>query len=76
MFVQRWRKFTYLSRREQLLLIEALFHLTLARVIILLLPFRWFSSRLGQTEQSQSNAELSPAQAKHRRRKLGRRLRG
>ncbi len=61
MFVQRWRKFISLSRREQLLLIEALFHLTLARVIILLLPFRWFSSRLGQAA-AESNAELSAAQ--------------
>ncbi len=62
MFVQRWRKFTHLSRREQMLLIEALFHLTLAQVIILLLPFRWFSSRLGQAS-TESNKQLSPTQA-------------
>ncbi len=61
MFLQRWRKFISLSRREQLLLIEALFHLTLARVIILLLPFHWFSSRLGQAS-AESNSELTAAQ--------------
>ena len=61
MFLQRYRKFFYLSLPEQLLLIEALLNLTLARVIILF-PFRWFSSRLGQTA-TDSHAELTPAQA-------------
>ncbi len=63
MFPDRFRKFARLSPREQILLIEALFHLTLARVIILVLPFRWFSSRLGQAA-AESNSELSAAQVK------------
>ena len=44
-------KFLALGPREQAILLEAVIHLTLAR-LLLLVPFRWVAPRLGQMERS------------------------
>ncbi len=57
-----WRKFWSLSRRERRLLPEALFWLSLARLALLAVPFRYIAPYLGR-HMDETSQELDPRQA-------------
>jgi hypothetical protein len=55
----RASKFLQLSRRDKAILLEAIFFLALARIFLLVAPFRWIARRLGE--------QTSPLKTNHPR---------
>lgn len=57
----RLRKFARCGWRDQVLLVEALAWLGVARLLLLLLPFRWLAPSLGQA-MTESPSAISPSE--------------
>jgi len=51
---QRWHKFRTLPHSRRAILVEASFWLVVARLLIMVLPFRWIARRIGRLRQPEA----------------------